>query len=266
MQDLNSNEYELLNIKSGEWRVVDGVLESYNDYKIKEKNVHVPDGVLEISSQAFDGSAIKSIHIPKSVKTICSCAFQDSSLESIYIDDPDIYLEKGCLYQILNLKNVYIGGVRYDVIVTQYRREDSNEEVYCLERYLGKAEEYTVDDDITVICGGAFYNCDTLKRITLPESVEEIEIFAFSADRNNTIEQVVLPNSLKIIGYGAFSGCDCIDELIVPKSVEYIDDNAFAFWGSGQKIYMPSEFKGAKLFQSWRKDCEAKIIYYDDPS
>ena len=259
----NSNDYEVLNIRSGEWRVVDGILESYNYYKTMEKNVYVPDGVVEISADAFNGF-VEVIHIPKTVRTIRACAFRNCRLSSLYIDNPDIYLEKGSLYELENLKNVYIGGIRYDVIVTQYYREDSDKEVYCLERYLGKAEEYKVDNDINVIGGMAFYNCSTLKRILLPESVEEIEAFAFSSDRNNSLEQVVLPDSLKIIGYGAFSGCSSIDELEIPRSVEYIDDSAFEYWESGQKIYMPQEFTGAKLFQKWRRDCQAKILYYEE--
>ena len=257
------SDYEVLNFRNDEWDIEDGVLLKcrMNRY-INIESIRIPDGVLKINTEAFS-HIVKSIYIPKSVHTICSCAFQGCyQLESIYIDNLDVYLEKGCLYELENLKNVYIGGKRYDVIVTQFYSGNCGAQVYCLERYLGNAKEYHVDDDIKVIGGLAFYNNTTLKKIVLPESVEEIELYAFSCDSDNSLTQVILPDSLKIIGIRAFNNCTSIEEIKRPQAVNFIGKEAFERWESWQKINIPVEFKESKFYQKWRKGCDAEIIYY----
>jgi hypothetical protein len=48
----------------------------------------------------------------------------------------------------------------------------------------------------------AFMNCDSLKRITIPEEVEEIRESAFQ--RSSKLEKVIIPESVKKIGHNAF--------------------------------------------------------------
>ena len=43
----------------------------------------------------------------------------------MYIENPNVYMEVGALYQMENLKEVYIAGVRVDVVVTQLLDDDN---------------------------------------------------------------------------------------------------------------------------------------------
>lgn len=57
----------------------------------------------------------------------------------------------------------------------------------------------------------AFMNCDSLKRITIPEGVEEIGESAFQGC--SKLEKVIIPKSVKRIGADAFKGCKKLPEM-----------------------------------------------------
>ena len=51
-------------------------------------------------------------------------------------------------------------------------------------------------------------NCDSLRRITIPEGIEEIGESAFQGC--SKLEKVVIPKSVKMIGQNAFKGCKMV--------------------------------------------------------
>ena len=56
-------------------------------------------------------------------------------------------------------------------------------------------------------------NCNSLRRITIPEGVEEIGESAFQGC--SKLEKVVIPKSVKSIGQNAFKGCTMVlDEKV----------------------------------------------------
>ncbi len=65
--------------------------------------------------------------------------------------------------------------------------------------------EITIPDSVTSIGNSAFYCCENLTKITIPDSVTSIGNSAFSRFTNLT--EITIPNSLTSIGEYAFSGC-----------------------------------------------------------
>ncbi|MFW5779823.1 MAG: leucine-rich repeat protein [Bacillota bacterium] len=66
---------------------------------------------------------------------------------------------------------------------------------------------------------------DDLRKITLPDSVEELAEFVF---RNSTsLREINLNEGLVTISEGAFYGCDGLSFISVPSTVEYIGNYAF---------------------------------------
>lgn len=263
MERQDKGEYELLNLYNDEWEISNGILYKHcHDFRTKKELVRVPDGVKKINTEAFCHK-IKSIYFPKSVEIICSDAFMDViGLQSIFIENPQIYLEKGCFSDIDDLKEVYIAGNKIDTIVTQSYLGTDEGAGLCLEKYLGNDKVYRIDDDIKEIGAMAFSSCENLEEVVLSKSVESIGMYAFSNTDNSSLISVKLPDFLKEIGIGAFAYCNAIEEIIIPQSVTEIGKEAFAEWESWQKIYMPSHFKKLRLFQKWRNECDAEIIYY----
>ena len=73
----------------------------------------------------------------------------------------------------------------------------------------------------------AFWYCKKLKKIKLPDSVTEIGANAFSLCSNLTEVFISPSSSLKTIGRSAFSSSG-LQKIYVPQSVTIIGDNAFA--------------------------------------
>jgi len=86
--------------------------------------------------------------------------------------------------------------------------------------------------------GEAFYHCD-LNALTLPESLETIEYYAFGGNRS--LKSVNIPAKVKTIGGQAFYDCG-LTELVIPEGVQTIDGSAF-YGNSLQNLTLPSTIK-----------------------
>ena len=73
---------------------------------------------------------------------------------------------------------------------------------------------------MTLINSYAFYDCTSLKEVTIPNSVTEIGDSAFLGCKSLT--KVTIPDSVTKIGYGAFSGCTSLKEITLPAGVSSI--------------------------------------------
>ena len=78
---------------------------------------------------------------------------------------------------------------------------------------------------VTAIGSHAFYICDEMTSITLPNSLTEIGDYAFY--NCNKIASVTLPNSLTSIGEKTFSGCTSLTSITLPNSLTSIGYLAF---------------------------------------
>ncbi|MGM9664021.1 MAG: leucine-rich repeat domain-containing protein, partial [Eubacteriales bacterium] len=142
------------------------------------KNSIIPDNgsVTNIGYYAFeDCSSLTSITIPEGVTSIGGYAFSGcSSLESITVEEGNtVYHSSGnCL--IKTEAKVLIAGCKNSMIPD--------------------------DGSVTSIGGSAFYDCDSLTSITIPEGVTSI-------------------------GWAAFRGCSSLTSITIPDSVTSIGDS-----------------------------------------
>ncbi len=107
----------------------------------------------------------------------------------------------------------------------------NNDTEYEVIDYIGTATEVIIPDTyngklVTSIGNSAFYNCDSLTSIVIPNSVEAIGYGAFSScDR---LTSITIGNSVTNIGYEAFSHCYNLTSIVIPNSVEAIGEFAFS--------------------------------------
>ena len=80
---------------------------------------------------------------------------------------------------------------------------------------------------VTSIGENAFYRCESLTSVTIPNSVTSIGDDAFYGCDGLT--SVTIPNSVTSIGYRAFDSCDGLTSVTIPNSVTSIGDWAFAY-------------------------------------
>ena len=79
---------------------------------------------------------------------------------------------------------------------------------------------------VTTIWRGAFYDCDSLASIDIPDSVTSIGESAFCDC--DYLTSITIPNSVTSIGESAFRDCDYLTSITIPNSVTSIGPNAFS--------------------------------------
>ena len=87
-------------------------------------------------------------------------------------------------------------------------------------------KELVVEDGVTTIGEWAFFECTSLKRVTLASSVKKIDWYAFGNCENLTT--VTIPEGLTTIESNAFLYCSSLRSIDLPNSVTYIGGSAFS--------------------------------------
>ena len=84
----------------------------------------------------------------------------------------------------------------------------------------------TFDGNVTTIGYEAFWGCDSLTSVNIPDSVTTIGDFAFW--RCDSLTSVNIPDGVTMIGEGAFADCHSLTSVNIPDSVTTIGERAFA--------------------------------------
>ena len=177
--------------------------EEYGGYKVSTilangfngqtnlKSVSIPSSVKRIETGAFCGCInLKNIKIAENVESIADNAFENCCIEQASL--PITLLNK------IDLSN----------IVT-------------LELTKGNKYGYLCEDRIS---GRFSYVCQNLEKLVIDKGIKSIDDYAFY--QCEKLQSISLPENIRI-GKGAFCACPAIDELIIPAGVE-ICDSAFS--------------------------------------
>ena len=173
------------------------------------KEVKFPASLELIESNAFRGcKELKKVVVPGNVKVIESGAFSDCSIKEVIIEDGVEKIGSGAFYDCSKLKSVTlpvslekIGEYRFESLfngcreLERVRLGNDNETYYCNGNVLLEKETRTVIDgwgiDNCYVGNGyvrwkakkigqrAFEGHELLAKVTLPETLEEIEARAF---------------------------------------------------------------------------------------
>ena len=95
----------------------------------------------------------------------------------------------------------------------------------------------TFDAPVTSIGEKAFYDCDNLKSVTIPDGVTSIGANAFDYCTNLT--SITIPDSVTSIGANAFKNCSKLTSVIIPNRVTSIREATFAYCGSLKSVTIP---------------------------
>lgn len=121
-------------------------------------------------------------------------------------------------------------------------------------------KEVIILEGVTNISDKAFYKCDSLTHVTIPNSVTNIGEYAFNycnlneitipnsvtyigryAFSNTNLSEVVIPDSVSIIGNSAFTFCKNLSVVKLPTSITLIGDSAFTRLKIGATIYCETQ-------------------------
>ena len=168
--------------------------------------IHLPHGLRSIGTQAFYGCVeLESLTVPKSVRVIGKRAFgMCTSVRTFEAEEGNPFYHSAGNCLIDTEKKELIAGFGSSVIPN--------------------------DGSVTKIADVAFRDCQSLRSIVIPESVESIGNAAFSFCENLT--EVSFSEGLKTIGKGAFSCCRSLRSIVIPDSVDEIGKDGFAAGGA----------------------------------
>lgn len=232
----------------------------------------------EISESALEKAGIDFSRVNKLVIGNGITGFDRWGMWNLkkYIKELEIHGNAGmnmpeqCFYDVPNIESVVISGA-VDVPRDMFGKctglkkvtlkngvrsigEDAFRDCSSLE---GVIFENTVLEKIS---DGAFSGCSALSSIVLPDSVTEIEKYAFfeTGLRNiqlpekltligayafcncKNLKQVQLPSQLKELGNGAFSSCENLAQIQLPAQLNKLGTDAFRNCTSLDKIDIPA--------------------------
>ena len=235
----------------------------------------------EISESALEKAGIDFSRVNKLVIGNGITGFDRWGMWNLkkYIKELEIHGNAGmnmpeqCFYDVPNIESVVISGA-VDVPRDMFGKctglkkvtlkngvksigEDAFRDCSSLESVIF---ENTVLEKIS---DGAFSGCSALSSIALPDSVTEIEKYAFfeTGLRNiqlpekltligayafcncKNLEQIQLPSQLKELGNGAFSSCENLTQIQLPAQLNKLGTDAFRNCTSLDKIDIPAGLK-----------------------
>lgn len=163
-------------------------------------SITIPESVEYIGRYAFEGcDKLLSIYIPKGVRSMGERPIEVSNLISIVVseDNPVYDSREGCNAIIETSSNTLLVG--------------------CSTSF--------IPNTVTCIGNEAFYCCNNLKSITMPEGMTSIGNNAFSGC--SSLVSFAIPSSVTYIGNGAFSCCTNLTSINIPEGITEIRNYTF---------------------------------------
>lgn len=200
---------------------------------------HVADGHIIIDGHTEKCESITELVIPSEIEGLpvteigkeafCLCGFT-----SVVIPDSIVKIGLGAFAICGNLINVEmpekcpeIEGAPF--IYTPYMQEKlNNTDVWIEDGILisvsTEEESFIIPAGVHKIAGLAFFACDNLKELTIPDGVS---LSSSSFEKLDTLEKVTLPDTMTEIPAHAFYKCFALTSVEFPDNLKKIGEAAF---------------------------------------
>lgn len=214
------------------------------------KSFFVPAGVKKIGSQAFSYCGLEEITFAENSKltTIGFAAFVNAPIKSIELPD-----------SVETLEDSVFTGKNYTSLLTNVKLSASLKTIgeNCFAYTPIKRVEFP--EGLQSIGTNAFYYCNDLRWINIPESLETIGEYAFqknslvyTADGSDDIS-LSFGSKLQLIDQYAFAGFANVSSIEFALDGELTEIDAYAFMGMSRlsgTIRFPNKLKkiGSRLF------------------
>lgn len=196
---------------------------SYNFYNAKKlKSIELPSTIERIGSGAFMDSGLESVVLPASVKRIGNDAFEGCrELVSAVLPATIEEMDGNPFMNCYELTQISVTGEGKYSSADGVLFENGGKTLVAYP--CGKTEStYSIPEGVTAVGRYAFYNIETLTKITLPSTLKTIGRRAFAW---TGISEIVIPESVTEVGSEAFAGCKNLSSVTVKSGeTEFIND------------------------------------------
>ena len=181
---------------------------------------------IDITNKVFSSLPIKFLHIPERVLSIAPESFNSKYLESITVDSNNSY------YTDCNGSNILVDKIDNSLL-------------------LGCAAS-TIPEGVVKIHINAFYECQKLHELEIPETVTTLDRYAINTCKNLGLLKIKNRSTLNIGDYAV--GTTMPTQVILDvTSVPTISSVSFRL-GNNHKIYIPKNLESAfKSDTNWAK-------------
>lgn len=209
---------------------------------IKGLDLTFASGLDKIDRNTFEeGGILTSIRFPSSIRELgwgafCMCEHLNSVTMTSDIENIENFSFNGCtsLGSITLPKNLKVlgsqafGGCNK---LEEFKLPTTNRHFNAIEGVLfnkkndllvkfpaGKSDKgYTFPSTMKKIGDHAFFMCDLIRNLVLPEGIENIGEYSFGSC--SSMQQITLPSSIKSIEENAFNKCDMLMTIYLKATV-----------------------------------------------
>lgn len=182
-------------------------------------------------------------------KTILYYYYQNArNVTNIVLEEQIEQITAWAFYNCINLQSIEIGkevsNINYHAFyhankltTVNINEENSNymsegRGIYSKDQtklilVAGQVTEFEIPEGIEKIGSYAFYNQQSLTRVTIPNTVNTIENYAFNSC--TSLEKIEIPNSIQTIGTGTFNNCNKLTQIKIDKEPGSISGSP---WGA----------------------------------
>ena len=228
------------------------------------ERIHLPNSLKVIDMSAFTNlPKLSYINIPRNVEIIKPTAFSGiCSKLDVDVQSPYFRFVDGMLIDVReNLLLAYLGNdsvleIPKDITSIAYAAFAGNKFLrnvtipntvmridafaFCSCQLL-ETVTFENDSPLTELESSLFFQCPSLQKVILPDSVAKILSSVFQGC--SSLKEVKLPRSLRAIDDLVFASCESLEHLEIPERVRSIGSHAFSLCTSLEKLTLPTSLE-----------------------
>lgn len=199
-------------------------------------SVRIPEGIVKIGKSAFSYCReLTEISLPESLRSIGDSAFfACKKLSRINFSEGLTEIGSFAFRQCSALTEVVMPESVTTIGCALFN------ECYSLERCV-LSQGITEIPEVETGAYGLFFDCGSLRSVTLPENISCIPAFTFAGC--GSLKEIKIPDSVRELRSHAISMCHSLTSLTIPEGVTKIDPNAIEFCGSLFEVVNKSSVK-----------------------
>lgn len=187
---------------------------TYKSYEVEPSSVSIRPGTVSIAVGCFiPAKELKNVELSESLVEICAQAFEETNIESIIVPKGVISIGELAFNYCRHLKKVIIQGCR-SIGMSAF---------YCCE----SLQDISLPDNLEEIGQLAFRDCIKLKTIEIPAGVNIIRGSSFFNCRS--LVEVKLNDGLEEIDVAAFWDCESLESITIPATVNRVAMTSFNY-------------------------------------